>query len=164
VLFGLDLKTTRGRRLPAEPRRAGRADHDLGGRGGVEGRRELYELFFQCYTRKQWGMDPSELDKSVTSRVPTRTNTDDRYFTDTFQYMPLHGYTRMFENMLDHDNIDVELGVDFRDVKADVRYEKLIFTGPIDEYFRPPLRQAAVPSLRFQHETLDQEQFQESAR
>jgi UDP-galactopyranose mutase len=78
--------------------------------------------------------------------------------------MPLHGYTRMFENMLDHDNIDVELGVDFRDVKADVRYEKLIFTGPIDEYFGHRYGKLPVPSLRFQHETLDQEQFQESAR
>src|SRR3954469_18664735 len=59
--------------------------------------RELYEKFFRGYTRKQWGLDPSELDASVTSRVPTRTNRDDRYFTDTYQAMPLHGYTRMFE-------------------------------------------------------------------
>src|SRR5205085_10684495 len=64
--------------------------------------RELYELFFRGYTRKQWGLDPSDLDKSVTARIPTRTNTDDRYFTDTFQAMPKHGYTRMFEKMLDH--------------------------------------------------------------
>ncbi len=62
--------------------------------------RELYEKFFQGYTRKQWGLDPSQLDKSVTARVPVRTNTDDRYFTDTFQQMPLHGYTKMFEKML----------------------------------------------------------------
>ena len=122
--------------------------------------RELYELFFQCYTRKQWGMDPSELDKSVTSRVPTRTNTDDRYFTDTFQYMPLHGYTRMFENMLDHDNIDIELDVDYRDVKDDIRHEQLIFTGPIDEYFGHRYGKLPYRSLRFRHETLDQEQFQ----
>jgi UDP-galactopyranose mutase len=122
--------------------------------------RELYELFFQCYTRKQWGMDPSELDKSVTSRVPTRTNTDDRYFTDSFQYMPLHGYTRMFENMLDHPNIDVQTGVDFADVKADVKHDKLIFTGPIDEYFGHRYGKLPYRSLRFQHETLDQEWFQ----
>src|SRR5436190_1612466 len=64
--------------------------------------RELYEKFFRNYTRKQWGLDPSELDSQVTARVPTRTNRDDRYFTDTYQAMPLHGYTRMFENMLDH--------------------------------------------------------------
>ena len=63
--------------------------------------RELYEKFFRNYTRKQWGLDPSELDAAVTARVPVRTNRDDRYFTDTYQAMPLHGYTRMFERMLD---------------------------------------------------------------
>ena len=62
--------------------------------------RELYEKFFRNYTRKQWGLDPSELDAAVTARVPVRTNRDDRYFTDTYQAMPLHGYTRMFEKML----------------------------------------------------------------
>ena len=75
--------------------------------------RELYEKFFRNYTRKQWGLDPSELDSSVTSRIPTRTNRDDRYFTDTYQAMPLHGYTRMFENMLDHPNIKVLLNCDY---------------------------------------------------
>ena len=83
---------------------------------------ELYRLFFRGYTRKQWGLDPSELDKQVTSRIPTRTNTDDRYFSDTFQAMPLHGYTRMFERMLDHPLIEMALGVDFRDIK-DRAYE-----------------------------------------
>lgn len=78
--------------------------------------RELYEKFFRGYTRKQWGMDPSELDKSVTSRVPTRTDTDDRYFTDTFQAMPANGFTAMFDAMLDHPLIDVMLGVAFADV------------------------------------------------
>ncbi len=64
--------------------------------------RELYEKFFKNYTRKQWDLDPSELDASVTARVPIRTNRDNRYFTDTYQAMPLHGYTHMFENILDH--------------------------------------------------------------
>ena len=118
--------------------------------------RDLYETFFQGYTRKQWGLDPSELDKSVTSRVPTRTDTDDRYFTDTFQAMPLDGYTRMFERMLDHPNIEVRTGVEFRDVMAEVAFDQLVFTGPIDEYFG--FRHGRLPyrSLRFHHETLDQ--------
>ena len=64
--------------------------------------RELYEKFFKGYTKKQWDLDPSELDASVTARVPTRTNKDDRYFTDTYQAMPLHGYTYMFQKMLSH--------------------------------------------------------------
>ena len=78
--------------------------------------RELYEKFFRGYTRKQWGLDPSELDAMVTARVPVRTNRDDRYFTDTYQAMPLHGYTRMFENMLDHPNIKILLNTDYREI------------------------------------------------
>ncbi|MGK2910124.1 MAG: UDP-galactopyranose mutase [Sphingobium sp.] len=125
--------------------------------------RDLYEKFFQGYTRKQWGLDPSELDKSVTSRVPTRTNLDDRYFGDKFQAMPLHGYTRMFEKMLDHPNIDLLLGVDYKDVRAAYAHDHLVFTGPIDEYFG--YRYGALPyrSLHFRHETLDQPWLQEVA-
>ena len=62
--------------------------------------RELYEKFFRGYTKKQWGLDPSQLDASVTARVPTRINKDNRYFTDTYQSMPLHGYTKLFENII----------------------------------------------------------------
>ena len=120
--------------------------------------RELYEKFFQGYTRKQWGMDPSELDKSVTARVPTRTNRDDRYFTDTFQYMPKHGYTRMFEAMLDHPNITVRTGTDFADVRDSVAYKRVIWTGPVDEYFGFRFGKLPYRSLQFRHDTLDQEQ------
>ncbi len=122
--------------------------------------RELYETFFQGYTRKQWGMDPSELDKSVTARVPTRTNTDDRYFTDAFQAMPLNGYTRMFENMLDHPNITIQTGVDYEDARGEVAYDQLVFTGPIDEYFDHRYGELPYRSLRFRHETIDREWFQ----
>ena len=122
--------------------------------------RELYERFFRGYTRKQWGLDPSELDKSVTARVPTRTNTDDRYFTDSFQCMPADGYTRMFENILDHDNIELMLGVDFEDLRADVVYDHLIYTGPVDEYFDHRYGRLPYRSLEFRHETLDQAWFQ----
>ncbi len=122
--------------------------------------RELYETFFQGYTRKQWGLDPSELDKSVTARVPTRTNTDDRYFTDAFQIMPRDGYTAMFEKLLDHPNITVALGVDFAEMRERIDYRHLIYTGPIDEYFDYQLGKLPYRCLRFQHETLDQEVFQ----
>jgi UDP-galactopyranose mutase len=121
---------------------------------------ELYELFFRGYTRKQWGLDPSELDKQVTSRIPTRTNTDDRYFSDTFQAMPLNGYTAMFETMLDHPLVEKRLGTDFADVKDTVDYDHLIFTGPIDEYFDFRFGKLPYRSLRFDHQTLEQEQFQ----
>jgi UDP-galactopyranose mutase len=127
--------------------------------------RELYELFFQGYTRKQWGLDPSELDKQVTSRIPTRTNTDDRYFTDKFQAMPLHGYTAMFEKMLDHPLIDRQLGTDFRDLKprAFELADHIVYTGPIDEYFDFRFGKLPYRSLKFDHQTLDEEQHQEVA-
>jgi UDP-galactopyranose mutase len=124
---------------------------------------ELYELFFRGYTRKQWGLDPSELDKQVTSRIPTRTNTDDRYFSDTFQAMPLNGYTAMFEKMVDNPLIEVRTGVDFRDVRDEVDADHIIYTGPIDEYFGFRFGKLPYRSLKFDHQTLDQEQFQEVA-
>lgn len=125
--------------------------------------RELYEKFFRGYTRKQWGLDPSELDKSVTSRVPTRTNEDDRYFTDTFQMMPALGYTKMFERILDHPQIDVLLGTDFKAVRDQVQYKQLIYCGPIDEFFDFCFGKLPYRSLRFQHETLPQAQLQDVA-
>ena len=122
--------------------------------------RELYEKFFRNYTRKQWGLDPSELDASVTSRVPTRTNRDDRYFTDTYQAMPLHGYTRMFERMLDHPNIKVLLNCDYREVEKEVSFREMIYTGPVDTYFDYCYGKLPYRSLEFKHETHDQTVFQ----
>jgi UDP-galactopyranose mutase len=122
--------------------------------------RELYELFFQGYTRKQWALDPSELDKSVTSRVPTRTNRDDRYFTDAFQAMPLHGYTRMFERILAHPNITVRTGVDYGQVRRSVPHRRVVWTGPVDEYFDFRFGKLPYRSLRFEHRTLERERFQ----
>jgi UDP-galactopyranose mutase len=122
--------------------------------------RDLYETFFRGYTRKQWGLDPSELDRSVTARVPTRTNTDDRYFTDRFQAMPLHGYTRMFERMLDHPNIKIMLQTDWSEVKGRLPYRRVIFTGPIDEYFGFRFGKLPYRSLRFEHVTLDEGRHQ----
>jgi UDP-galactopyranose mutase len=115
--------------------------------------RELYEKFFRTYTRKQWGLDPSELDASVTSRVPVRTNRDDRYFTDTYQVMPLHGYTRMFERMLSHPNVKVLLNADYREVQSAIAHADVIFTGPIDEYFDYQFGKLPYRSLEFKFET-----------
>jgi UDP-galactopyranose mutase len=122
--------------------------------------RELYELFFQGYTRKQWGLDPSELDKSVTARIPTRTNTDDRYFTDSFQAMPKHGYTAMFKKMLDHPLIEVRTGVDFRDIAQEVDAGHIIYTGPIDEYFGHRFGKLPYRSLKFEHKTIEEKRHQ----
>jgi UDP-galactopyranose mutase len=122
--------------------------------------RHLYETFFRGYTRKQWGIDPSDLDRSVTARVPTRTNTDDRYFTDRFQAMPVDGYTAMFENILRHDLIDIQVGTSLEEIRNQVTFDHLVFTGPIDEYFDDIYGKLPYRSLRFEHETLDREWLQ----
>ncbi|MEG5015965.1 MULTISPECIES: UDP-galactopyranose mutase [unclassified Microcoleus] len=124
--------------------------------------RELYEKFFRNYTRKQWGMDPSELDNSVIARVPTRTNRDDRYFTDTYQAMPLHGYTRMFEKMLSHPNIKVMLNTDYREIEGFIPYGEMIYTGPVDSYFNYCYGKLPYRSLEFKHETLNVAVHQEA--
>lgn len=122
--------------------------------------RELYEKFFKHYTRKQWDLDPAELDASVTARVPTRTNKDNRYFTDTYQAMPLHGYTNMFHQMLDHPNIKVMLNTDYREVMNDISYKTLIYTGPIDAYYNYCYGKLPYRSIDFKFETMDIEQYQ----
>jgi len=122
--------------------------------------RDLYNKFFRGYTRKQWGLDPSELDASVTARVPTRTNRDDRYFSDVFQAMPLHGYTRMFEKMLDHPNIKVMLNTDYREIVEIVPWKHMVYTGPIDAFFNFKHGKLPYRSLRFEHQNIAREQFQ----
>ncbi|MFN2463306.1 MAG: UDP-galactopyranose mutase [Candidatus Dormibacteria bacterium] len=125
--------------------------------------RELYEKFFRNYTRKQWGRDPSELDAAVAARVPARTNRDTRYFTDRYQAMPQHGFTRMFERMLDHPNIKVMLNADWREVDGLIPYGEIIYTGPVDEFFE--FRHGPLPyrSIGFRFETHDREVFQPAA-
>jgi UDP-galactopyranose mutase len=125
--------------------------------------RDLYEKFFRNYTRKQWGLDPSELDASVAARVPARTNHDSRYFTDEYQAMPLHGYTQMFENMLDHRGITIALNVDYRDLLSEVRCKEIIYTGPIDMYFDYRFGQLPYRSLDFKFETHDLPVYQAAA-
>ncbi len=122
--------------------------------------RELYEKFFRNYTRKQWGLDPSELDASVAGRIPVRFDRDDRYFTDSFQAMPLHGYTRMFERMLDSKTITVRTGVNYAEVARSHPGIKTIFTGPVDEFFDYRFGPLPYRSLEFKHETYDMEWHQ----
>jgi UDP-galactopyranose mutase len=112
--------------------------------------RELYEKFFRGYTRKQWERDPSELDKSVCARIPLRVNDDDRYFGDTFQNMPAEGYTAMFERMLDHPGIEVRTSTEFDDVRDQVQYNHLVYTGPIDAYFDHRFGKLPYRSLEFE--------------
>ena len=114
--------------------------------------RDLYEKFFRGYTRKQWGLDPSDLAASVAARIPTRTNHDDRYFTDTFQQMPRDGYARLFHELLDHPNIRVETGVDYFRMRGKVDAAHTVYTGPVDAYFDHCYGPLPYRSLRFEHE------------
>jgi len=112
--------------------------------------RDLYEKFFRGYTRKQWQRDPSELHASVTSRIPTRTNTDDRYFTDDHQAMPAAGYTAMFHRILDHPNIELRLSTDFFDVREAISRGHTVYTGPVDLYFDRCHGELPYRSLEFE--------------
>lgn len=124
--------------------------------------RDLYEKFYLNYTRKQWGLEPSQLKAGVAARIPIRTNVDDRYFTDTFQAMPLHGYTKMFQAMLEHPNITLELGVDFTEVRERNDFSHVVYSGPIDVYFDYLFGHLPYRSLRFEHEHFtDLQQYQD---
>src|SRR5687767_1223943 len=116
---------------------------------------DLCEKFFRGYTRKQWGLDLSELSPDVVAaRIPTRTNFDDRYFADEFQAMPAEGYTAMFTAMLDHPNIAVELDVDYETIRRRVQARHIVYTGPIDAYFGYCFGRLPYRSLRFEHQFL----------
>jgi UDP-galactopyranose mutase len=116
---------------------------------------ELYELFYRGYTAKQWGRPAEALDASVCRRIPIRTGLDDRYFQENFQALPLHGYTRLFENLLEASGAELRLSTDYREVLPHVNCRHLIYTGPLDEYFGS--RHGALPyrTLRFQLEEID---------
>ncbi|MDX1951901.1 MAG: UDP-galactopyranose mutase [Verrucomicrobiota bacterium] len=159
-LYGLKLNSMEVEKFfqsVAEPREQIRTSEDV-----VISKvgRELYEKFFQGYTRKQWGIDPSELDAAVTARIPTRTNRDNRYFTDSYQAMPAHGFTRMFENMLSHENIKIMLNTDYREVLKHIPFKKMIYTGPVDEYFEFKYGKLPYRSLDFKFETHHVSQYQ----
>jgi UDP-galactopyranose mutase len=156
TLYGLQLTSFEVQKFfdqVAEPRTAVRNSEDvIVSKVG----RELYEKFFRNYTRKQWGIDPSELDAQVTSRVPVRTNRDDRYFTDTYQAMPRHGFTRMFTRMLQHPNIKILLNAEYREVAEVIPHREVIYTGPVDEYFNYRYGRLPYRSLQFEFRTLNQ--------
>jgi UDP-galactopyranose mutase len=123
--------------------------------------KKLYEKLFKNYTIKQWSMDPSKLDPSVIGRIPVRTDFDDRYFSDKYQAMPTDGFTRLFEKMLSHPNITVQLNTDYFNIKGSLNnFEKLFFTGPVDLYFKSSAGNLPYRSLKFDFETHDLPYYQ----
>ncbi len=150
-LYGLDLRTDEDTERflaeRAEPReRMETSEDSVVARFGWD----LYERFFRGYTTKQWGMDPRELHAQVCARIPVRFNTDDRYFGDAFQNMPRHGFTAMFERILDHPGITVSTGTEFEDVRDEVQYAHLVWTGPIDELYGHRFGRLPYRSLEFE--------------
>lgn len=123
---------------------------------------DIYEKMFKNYTIKQWGVDPSELDTSVISRIPVRLSRDTRYFADKYQGMPKDGYTKLCENMVRNNNIKILLNTDYKEIINYIQYEKLIYTGPTDYFYDYKYGKLAYRSINFQFETLDTQSFQES--
>lgn len=166
LLFGMDIKDEAAMKAWLEansleiPVPANSEESALARVGPI-----LYEKMFKNYTIKQWSMDPKELDASVMDRIPVRHSMDDRYFDDEYQAMPAEGYTRLFERMLDHRNIEVRLGCDYFDIADDLGdFEALFFTGPIDRFFDFRFGSLPYRSLRFEYETLPQEFYQPRAQ
>lgn len=125
--------------------------------------KELYELFFKNYTKKQWGVYPDELNAEVTKRLPVRFNRDTRYFTDTYQGIPKYGYTKMSEKMLDDRNIHILLNTDYKQIIHEVKFNKLIVTAAPDYFFDYLYGQLPYRSLDFTFETIDVEKYQNAA-
>lgn len=125
---------------------------------------DLCEKFFRCYTRKQWGLDLSELSADVAARIPIRTNDDDRYFSDMFNFMPADGFTKMFEHMLSHPNIDLRLSTDYFNICHTIKAHHTIYTGPIDAFFNYNFGKLPYRSLVFEYEHIPEtNQLQEVA-
>jgi UDP-galactopyranose mutase len=120
----------------------------------------IYQKIFLEYTLKQWGLKPDEIDPSITGRVPVHVSRDDRYFQDKYQGIPLEGYTRMIERMLDHPRIECRLNTPFA---KDLAYDRLFYTGPIDEFFDYQLGELPYRSINLDFIRFDKPRFQEAA-
>jgi UDP-galactopyranose mutase len=122
--------------------------------------RELYELFFEGYTIKQWQRHPRELDAAVCGRIPLRTNRDDRYLTEQFQALPAQGYTAMFNRLVAASpGVELRLGMDFQEARRRWSFKHLVFTGAVDEYFDYRLGHLPYRSLRFEAESVAGEEL-----
>ncbi|MDF2610139.1 MAG: hypothetical protein K0R92_1613 [Lachnospiraceae bacterium] len=123
---------------------------------------DIYQKIFENYTKKQWGVDPGEIDTSIISRIPIRLNRDTRYFSDKYQGMPKHGYTKMCEHMIVNKNIKILLNTDYKEVIDDIDYEKLIYTGPTDYFYNYKHGKMAYRSIGFAFETYNKEEYQQA--
>jgi len=125
--------------------------------------KDLFNKFFKYYTKKQWNLEPKELSPVVCGRIPVRTNNDDRYFADKYQFMPKEGYTKMFEKMLSNNNIEILLNTDYRKVIDEINFDKMIYTGPIDYFFDHKFGKLPYRSIRFEWKNYKREYHQKVA-
>ena len=121
----------------------------------------VYEKVFLHYTTKQWGVSPEEVDGAVTARVPVYISKDKRYFQDKYQGIPLEGYTKLIEKMLKHPKIKVKLNTDYNSVNE--TFDRVFYTGAIDEYFNYELGQLPYRSVYFKFEEYNQEFYQRNS-
>ncbi len=121
---------------------------------------DIYQKIFETYTKKQWGIDPGEIDTSVISRIPIRLNRDTRYFNDRYQGMPKYGFTKMCEKMIANKKIKILLNTDYKEVIEDLQYDKLVYTGPADYYYNYKYGEMAYRSIDFVFETFNREEYQ----
>jgi UDP-galactopyranose mutase len=125
---------------------------------------DLFENFFKNYTKKQWNLEPKNLAPTVCGRIPVRTNDDCRYFTDKYQFMPKDGYTKMFEKLLSHKNIEIVLNTDYKKITNDIKFKKLVYTGPIDYFFDYKFGKLPYRSIRFEYRNFEMENYQPAAQ
>lgn len=126
--------------------------------------KDLFNTFFRYFTKKQWGLEPAELSPVVCGRIPVRTDSDCRYFSDKYQFMPKHGYSRMFEKMLSHRNITIMLNTDYKSVLNKINFKRMIYTGPIDYYFDYKFGRLSYRSVRFEFENHKVKEYQQAAQ
>lgn len=161
ILYSLNLKTDEEvanylNKVRVNLKEIKNAKDNIISRLGVD----IYKKIFEGYTKKQWGIDPEELSAEITKRIPVRTNDDDRYFTDIYQYMPKKGYTELIKNMLSNKNIQILLNTDFKNIDNNITYGKLVYTGPIDYFFDYKFGRLKYRSLRFEFETYEKDFYQ----
>jgi UDP-galactopyranose mutase len=125
---------------------------------------DLFNKFFRTYTKKQWDLEPKDLSPSVCGRIPVRTNEDCRYFEDKYQFVPSNGYTELFKRMLSNRNIEVVLNTDYKNIINEIKFNKLIYTGPIDYFFNYEYGKLPYRSIRFEFENIKSEKYQEAVQ
>jgi len=125
---------------------------------------DLFEKFFKYYSKKQWSIEPKDLSPSVCGRIPVRYNDDCRYFNDKYQFVPEQGYTEMFKKMIGHKNIELVLNEDYKNIIDGFKFNKIIYTGPVDYFFDYEFGRLPYRSIRFEFKNYNKEKYQEAAQ